>query len=231
MPDGRAPSLPDRRPRPDPRRRPDVPRDGLEPRPTWPAWSAPTWSCPAAYLQPEPLTRLIEAERITATCGVPTIWMDVLRYADEHGSDLSAFELAICGGTQVPPQLMRDFEAPPRGRRRPGVGDDRDAAGGGARPRSRPAPARRSAGRAASTPAASPPSTRSGSSPTTAPSCPATARAQGEIQIRGPAVAGSYFEHERGERRRFTTTAGCGPATSARSTGAAGCGSPTAPRT
>jgi fatty-acyl-CoA synthase len=66
---------------------------------------------PGPYLQPEPLTRLIEAERITASCGVPTIWMDVLRYADEHGADLSAFELAICGGTQVPAQLMRDFEA------------------------------------------------------------------------------------------------------------------------
>jgi fatty-acyl-CoA synthase len=65
---------------------------------------------PGRFLQPEPLTRLIEAERITASCGVPTIWMDVLRHADEHGADLSAFELAICGGTQVPPQLMRDFE-------------------------------------------------------------------------------------------------------------------------
>src|SRR6201992_4484591 len=66
---------------------------------------------PGRFLQPEPLTKLIEAERITASCGVPTIWMDVLRHADEHGADLSAFELAICGGTQVPPQLMRDFEA------------------------------------------------------------------------------------------------------------------------
>ncbi len=66
---------------------------------------------PGRFLQPEPLTKLIEGERITASCGVPTIWMDVLRYADEHGSDLSAFELAICGGTQVPAQLMRDFEA------------------------------------------------------------------------------------------------------------------------
>jgi fatty-acyl-CoA synthase len=66
---------------------------------------------PGRFLQAEPLTRLIEAERITASCGVPTIWMDVLRHADDHGVDLSAFELAICGGTQVPPQLMRDFEA------------------------------------------------------------------------------------------------------------------------
>ncbi|HVX33256.1 MAG TPA: long-chain-fatty-acid--CoA ligase [Solirubrobacterales bacterium] len=65
---------------------------------------------PGPYLQPGPLTRLIEAERVTASCGVPTIWMDVLRQADEHGADLSAFGLAICGGTQVPAQLMRDFE-------------------------------------------------------------------------------------------------------------------------
>src|SRR6201986_5639317 len=66
---------------------------------------------PAPFLQPEPLTRLIRAERIPASCGGPTIWMNVLRHADEHGADLSAFELAICGGTQVPAQLMRDFEA------------------------------------------------------------------------------------------------------------------------
>src|SRR5262249_46109666 len=46
--------------------------------------------------------------RVTASCGVPTIWMDLLRH---EGADLSSLELAICGGTQVPPRLMRDFES------------------------------------------------------------------------------------------------------------------------
>ena len=51
-PDGGDRDLPDRRPRPGPRRRPDVPRDGLEPRLPRPAWSAPTSSCPAASCSP-----------------------------------------------------------------------------------------------------------------------------------------------------------------------------------
>ena len=62
---------------------------------------------PGRYVQSEHLVRLIAEERITATCGVPTIWMDLLRH---RGADLSSLELAICGGTQVPPGLMRDFE-------------------------------------------------------------------------------------------------------------------------
>ncbi|HEX2706639.1 MAG TPA: long-chain fatty acid--CoA ligase [Solirubrobacterales bacterium] len=65
---------------------------------------------PGRFLQSEQLARLIGEERVTATCGVPTIWMDMLRYAAEAGADLSSLELAICGGTQVPPGLMRDFE-------------------------------------------------------------------------------------------------------------------------
>jgi fatty-acyl-CoA synthase len=62
---------------------------------------------PGRHVQSEHLARLIAEERVTATCGVPTIWMDLLR---QGGADLSSLELAICGGTQVPPGLMRDFE-------------------------------------------------------------------------------------------------------------------------
>ncbi|MGV1048657.1 MAG: long-chain fatty acid--CoA ligase [Solirubrobacterales bacterium] len=62
---------------------------------------------PGRHVQSEQLARLIAGERVTATCGVPTIWMDLLR---QEGADLSSLELAICGGTQVPPGLMRDFE-------------------------------------------------------------------------------------------------------------------------
>jgi fatty-acyl-CoA synthase len=65
---------------------------------------------PGRYLQPEHLARLIEEQRVTASSGVPTIWMDLLRYADEHGTDLSSLENVICGGTQVPPGLIRDYE-------------------------------------------------------------------------------------------------------------------------
>lgn len=65
---------------------------------------------PRKYLQAPHLVRLIEGQRVTGSSGVPTIWTDVLRYADEHGSDLSSLETVLSGGTQVPSALMRDFE-------------------------------------------------------------------------------------------------------------------------
>jgi len=159
---------------------------------------------PGRFLQPEPLTKLIEAERITASCGVPTIWMDVLRYADEHGSDLSAFELAICGGTQVPPQLMRDFEArhgvavvqgwgmtetlpgaalaydPPRVQQEEERWARREHAG-----RVSPFYELRIVGDDGA-------------------ELPRDGESQGEIQVRGPVVAGSYFEAPEASAAAFT---------------------------
>ena len=153
---------------------------------------------PGRFLQPEPLTRLIEAERITASCGVPTIWMDVLRYADEHGSDLSAFDLAICGGTQVPPQLMRDFEA------RHGVAVvqgwgmtetlpgaalayDPPVRGGASVDEEQRWARREHAGRVS-------PFYELRIVGDDGAELPRDGESQGEIQVRGPVVAGSYFE-------------------------------------
>ena len=39
---------------------------------------------PGRFLQAEPLAKLIEDERVTVAGAVPTIWMDLLRYADEQ---------------------------------------------------------------------------------------------------------------------------------------------------
>jgi len=42
---------------------------------------------------------------------VPTIFGDLLRYADEHPDvDLTSLSNAACGGSAVPEQLMKDFE-------------------------------------------------------------------------------------------------------------------------
>jgi fatty-acyl-CoA synthase len=65
---------------------------------------------PDRYLQAEPLTRLVEAERATIMGCVPTIFQDVLRYADEHDVDISSLQNAACGGSAVPRQLMEDFQ-------------------------------------------------------------------------------------------------------------------------
>ncbi len=65
---------------------------------------------PDHFLQAEPLAKLIEAERPTIMGCVPTIFADLLRYADTHDVDISSLQNAACGGSAVPRQLMRDFE-------------------------------------------------------------------------------------------------------------------------
>jgi fatty-acyl-CoA synthase len=65
---------------------------------------------PDRYLQAEPLAKLIEEERPTIMGCVPTIYADLLRYADAHGTDLSSLTNAACGGSAVPRQMMKDYE-------------------------------------------------------------------------------------------------------------------------
>jgi fatty-acyl-CoA synthase len=66
---------------------------------------------PDRFLAAEPLARLIAAERPTLMGCVPTIFADLLRYADEHPEiDLSSLSNAACGGSAVPRALMKDFE-------------------------------------------------------------------------------------------------------------------------
>ena len=65
---------------------------------------------PGRFLQPEPLAKLIEDERVTIAGAVPTIWMGLLQWADEHKPDLSSLRSVVCGGAAVPESLMRAFE-------------------------------------------------------------------------------------------------------------------------
>jgi fatty-acyl-CoA synthase len=66
---------------------------------------------PDRFLGAEPLAKLIAEERPTLMGCVPTIFLDLLRYADAHPDvDLSSLNNAACGGSAVPKQLMKDFE-------------------------------------------------------------------------------------------------------------------------
>jgi fatty-acyl-CoA synthase len=69
-----------------------------------------TMVMPSRFVAAEPLTHAIERERVTITGAVPTVWLDLLRYADEHGSDLSSIETMICGGAAVPLSLIQAME-------------------------------------------------------------------------------------------------------------------------
>jgi fatty-acyl-CoA synthase len=65
---------------------------------------------PDRFLQPEPLARLIEAERPTLAGAVPTIWNGLLQHVRAHGGDLSSLRMVPCGGSAVPRALMEAFE-------------------------------------------------------------------------------------------------------------------------
>jgi fatty-acyl-CoA synthase len=65
---------------------------------------------PDRLLQPQPLVRLIEAERPTVAGAVPTIWNELLRYVRASGGDLSSLRLVPCGGSAVPRSLMEAYE-------------------------------------------------------------------------------------------------------------------------
>jgi fatty-acyl-CoA synthase len=65
---------------------------------------------PDRFLQPEPLARLIEAERPTVAGAVPTIWNGLLQHVRANGGDLSSLRMVPCGGSAVPRSLMEAFE-------------------------------------------------------------------------------------------------------------------------
>ena len=62
------------------------------------------------FLQPSVIASLIEQQRVTLALAVPTIWMDLLRYADEHHPDLSSLRMVPCGGAATPRSLIEAFE-------------------------------------------------------------------------------------------------------------------------
>ena len=65
---------------------------------------------PDKYLQPEPLVKLIEAERPTVAGAVPTIWNALLQHVRANGGDLSSLRIVPCGGSAVPHALMEAYE-------------------------------------------------------------------------------------------------------------------------
>ena len=82
---------------------------------------------PGRFLDAPSLARLIASERPTQMGCVPTIFADLLRYADEHPDvDLSSLKNAACGGSAVPRSMMRDFDERHQREHLPGLGDDRD---------------------------------------------------------------------------------------------------------
>ena len=64
---------------------------------------------PGRDLSGKAVAELIESERVTIAAGVPTIWMGVLSEVD--GRDMSSLRAIPCGGSAVPSALSEGFRA------------------------------------------------------------------------------------------------------------------------
>jgi fatty-acyl-CoA synthase len=66
---------------------------------------------PDRWLQAEPLVRFIQQARPTVSGAVPTVWNDVLSYLDQHPDiSLDSLRLVLCGGSAVPVSLQQALE-------------------------------------------------------------------------------------------------------------------------
>ena len=67
---------------------------------------------PGPFLDAESIISLIERERVTFAAGVPTIWLGMLQYLDQHkGSvDVSTLNRTLVGGQAVPAATIRAFK-------------------------------------------------------------------------------------------------------------------------
>src|SRR5579872_2247841 len=61
-------------------------------------------------LQPEDIAALIQNERVTFTAGVPTIWMTLYSYLENHPHDLSSLRAVVVAGSAMPRQFIEWYE-------------------------------------------------------------------------------------------------------------------------
>ncbi|HYM55199.1 MAG TPA: long-chain fatty acid--CoA ligase [Solirubrobacteraceae bacterium] len=156
---------------------------------------------PDRFLGAEPLAKLITAERPTLMGCVPTIFADLLRYADEHPEiDLTSLANAACGGSAVPRQMMKDFEerhgvrifqawgmtetSPVATYARPREGEHDDAYWDDRAKQGRPLPW-----------------VELRLMDDDGGEVPWDGESTGEIEVRGPWIASSYFRDESGEEK------------------------------
>jgi acyl-CoA synthetase (AMP-forming)/AMP-acid ligase II len=65
---------------------------------------------PGAALDGASLCELFSAEGVTFSAGVPTVWLGMLQYVREHGSQLPALKRCLVGGSACPPALFDSFQ-------------------------------------------------------------------------------------------------------------------------
>jgi fatty-acyl-CoA synthase len=65
---------------------------------------------PGAALDGKSLYDLFEAERVTCSAGVPTVWQGLLAHTEANGLRFSTMNRTVIGGSACPPAMTRLFE-------------------------------------------------------------------------------------------------------------------------
>lgn len=82
------------------------------------AWGIPfsavslgtTLVLPGPNFTPQVLAELIDAEKVTMTAGVPTIWIELAKLLETGKYDTSQLNRIVCGGSAAPEGLIRTYE-------------------------------------------------------------------------------------------------------------------------
>jgi len=64
---------------------------------------------PGPHLDGASLQRLIAAEGVTMSAGVPTVWLGLLAHLRETGTSIAPMERVIVGGSAAPPAVVQEF--------------------------------------------------------------------------------------------------------------------------
>ena len=64
---------------------------------------------PGAALDGKSLYELFEAEKITYSAGVPTVWLGLLQYVSSNNLKFSTFSRTVIGGSACPPAMIKAF--------------------------------------------------------------------------------------------------------------------------
>ena len=81
------------------------------------AWGLPYAACltgcklvlPGPHLDGKSLYELFEAEGVTMSAGVPTIWLGLLQHVVGHQLKFKSFRRTVIGGSACPPAMIRTF--------------------------------------------------------------------------------------------------------------------------
>ena len=82
------------------------------------AWGLPYVACmigarlvfPGPWLKGDALYELIEAERVTMSAGVPTVWQGLLAYVNDQQLSFSSMRRTVIGGAACPPAMIAELQ-------------------------------------------------------------------------------------------------------------------------